>query len=55
MTNDERSEKLRLDTLGITPQENIISSQTPTQNKPQLSLQFKGGKARLVLSTDDKG
>ena len=55
MTNDERSKKLRLDALGIAPQENMDSSQKPTQNKQKLSLQFKGGVARLVLSTNDKG
>ena len=55
MTNDERAKKLRLDALGIAPPENMLSSQKPTQNKPQLSLQFKGGAARLVLSTNEKG
>ena len=55
MTNDERAKKLRLDALGIAPQENMHGSQKPTQNKQKLSLQFKGGKAHLVLSTDDKG
>ena len=55
MTSDERAKKLRLDALGVAPPENMHSSQKPTQNKPRLSLQFKGGVARLVLSTDDKG
>ena len=55
MTNDERSKKLRLGALGIAPQENMYGSQKPTQNKQKLSLQFKGGKAHLVLSADDKG
>ena len=49
MTNDERAKKLRLDALGIAPQENMDSSQKPTQNKQKLSLQFKGGKAHLLL------
>ena len=52
MTNDERAKNPRLDALGITPLENIIYAQKPTQNKPQLSLQFKGGVARLVLASD---
>ena len=55
MTNDERSKKLRLDALGIAPPENIHDIQKPTRNKQKLSLQFKGGVARLVLSTNDKG
>ena len=55
MTNDERAKKLRPDALGTAPPENIRSSKKPTQNKPQLSLQFKRGIARLVLSTDNKG
>ena len=55
MTNDERAKELRLDALGIAPPENMHSTQKLTQNKPQLSLQFKGGVARLVLSTNDKG
>ena len=55
MTNDERAKKLRIDAPGIAPQENMDDSQKPTQNKQKLSLQFKGGKAHLVLSTDDKG
>ena len=54
MTNDERAKKLRLDALGIAPPRNILSSQALTQNKPQLRLQFKGGVARLVLSTGNK-
>ena len=55
MTNDERARKLKLDALGVAPPENMHSSQKPIQNKPQSSLQFKGGVAHLVLSTDDKG
>ena len=55
MTNDERAKKLRLDALGITPPDNIHSSKKLTRDKSQLSLQFKGGAAHLVLSTDDKG
>ena len=55
MTNDERAKKLRLYALGTAPPENILYSQKPTQNKLQLSLQFKGGVARLILSTSDVG
>ena len=55
MTNNERTKELRLDALGIVPPENILSSQKETQNKQKLSLQFKDGVARLILSTDDKG
>ena len=55
MTNDERAKKLRTDALGTAPPESMHGSQKPTQNKQKLSLQFKGGKAHLVLSTDDKG
>ena len=55
MTKDERSKKLRLDALGITLLEHMLSLKKQTQNKPQLSLQFKGGAARLVLSTNHKG
>ena len=55
MTNDERAKKLRLDAPGITPSENMLSSKKPTQNKQKLRIPFKGGKAHLVLSTDDKG
>ena len=57
MTNDERAKELRLDALGIAPQEKTHGSQKqkPTQNKLQLSLQFKGGVARLILSTSDVG
>ena len=54
MTNDERARKLKLDALGTAPPENIHDLQKPTRNKQKLSLQFKGGVARLVLSTDNK-
>ena len=53
MTNDERAKKPRLDALDITPLENMHGLQKPTQNKPQLSLEFKGGVAHLFLSTGD--
>ena len=51
MTNNERAKKLRLDALCIVPTENMLGSQKPTQNMQKLSPQFKGGLARLVLST----
>ena len=53
MTNDERAKKLRPDALGTALPESIHGSQKPTQNKKKLSLQFNGGLARLVWSTDD--
>ena len=55
MHNEERAKKIRLDDLGIAPPENMHGSQKPTLKKSQLSLQFKGGTARLVFSTDNKG
>ena len=51
MTSDERAKKLRLNALCIVPTENMLGSQKPTQNMQKLSPQFKGGVARLVLST----
>jgi hypothetical protein len=55
MTNDKRAENLRLDALGIAPPENILGAKNPTHKKQKLNIQFKGGVAHLVLSTDDKG
>ena len=55
MTYDEGAKELRVGDLGNVPSEHILSSQNQTQNKPQLSLQFKGGVARLILSTSDVG
>ena len=55
MTANERAKKLRLEALGIALSENMLSSQKLTRNKQRLSLQFKGGVVRLVLSTDNKG
>ena len=55
MTNDKRAEELRLDALSIAPPENMLGAKNPSHNKQKLSIQFKGGMARLVLSSDDKG
>ena len=52
MTYDERAKKLRLVALGMARQGRTLSSQQTIQNKQQLSLQFKVGVARLVLSVD---
>ena len=54
MTNDERAKNLRPDAFDMAPRESMLSSHFPTQNKPQLSLEFKGGVAQLVLSTCEK-
>ena len=55
MTYNERAKELRVGDLDNVPSEHILNSQNQTQNKPQLSLQFKGGVARLILSTSDEG
>ena len=54
MTNDERAKNLIPDAVVMAPPGSMLSSQMPMQNKSQLSLEFKGGVARLILSSDDK-
>ena len=54
MHNEERVKKIRPDAVDMSPPESKLSSQQSTQNKQRLSLKFKGGVARLVLSTGNK-
>ena len=54
MTNDKKAKKLRPDALGNETPENILCTQNQIQNKTQLCLHFKGGVARLILSSSDK-
>ena len=54
MHNEERAKKIRLDTVDMSPPESKLISQQPSQNKQRLSLQFKDGVARLILSTGNK-
>ena len=54
MHNEERAKKIRLDAVDMSPPESKLSSQQQSQNKQRLSLQFKDGVARLILSTGNK-